>query len=681
MNNPLLSDFKTPYGVPPFDKIKEQHFIPATLEAIKIHEQEIQAITNNTEEPDFENTILALEKSGALLTRVRNVFSNINSSLTNDEIQRIAKELAPLVSAHKDAIKLNEGLFKRVKSVYLKRDELELDSESMRLLEETYSSFVRSGADLNNVNKEILKEINKKLSVLTLQFGQNVLADVNDFKLVIDDRKDLAGLPESKIKAAEITAQENGLEGKWVFTVQKPSLIPFITYAENRDLREKLFKAYINPGNNNNQNDNKEIIKEITHLRAERADLLGYESHADYILSRNMAKNPDTVYEFLHKIWRPSLKRASEEKAELQQMILDEGNSFELMPWDWWYYSNKLRNQKYSYSEEEVSQYFKLDNVVKGAFSVATKLYGISFNELTSVPVYHKDVKAFEVLDKDSSLLGILYMDFFPRASKRSGAWMSNYREQYIENGKDIRPIVTTNFNFTKPVGDKPALLSLDEALTTFHEFGHALHSLLSKCTYESISGTNVRRDFVELPSQIMEHWALEPEVLKTYAFHYKTGEIIPESLVNKVLKSSHFNKGFETTEYLAASFLDMDYHTIAINDTIKNVLNFEKHSMDNIGLIPEIIVRYRSTYFKHIFSGGYSAGYYSYIWAERLDSDAFDAFKETGDIFNPEVAKAFRLNILEKGNTEDPDVLYENFRGKQPGVKSLLKNRGLYTE
>jgi peptidyl-dipeptidase Dcp len=678
MENPLLKEFNTPFGVPPFEEIKLEDFSPAILEAIKMHQSEIDAIVSNEEEPTFENTILPYENSGFYITQSQAVFGNLNSSLTSPEMQKIAQDLSPAISAHSDAIKLNQKLFDKIKFVYENRANFNLDSESTRLLQETYKSFVRGGADLNEDDKNKLRDINEQLSLLSLKFGENVLGDINDFKLVIESKDDLSGLPENVIYSAAENAKEAGMEGKWIFTVQKPSLLPFLTYVENRTLREKLFKAYTNLGNNNNEFDNKEIVKKISSLRAEKANLLGYATHADYILDNNMAKNPETVFNFLDKIWTPALKRASEEAADLQKMMNDKDKNLKLEPWDWWYYSEKVRKEKFDISEEEVSQYFVLDNVVKGVFGVAHKLYGINFEELNNLPVYQKDVKAYEVKDKDGSHLGILYMDFFPRASKRSGAWMSNFREQSIKEGVNIRPVVTTNFNFTKPTADAPALLTMDEVLTTFHEFGHALHSLLSQCTYESLSGTSVTRDFVELPSQVMENWGMEPEVLKTYAFHYKTGEVIPSNLIQKIKDSGHFNQGFVTTEYMAAAYLDMDFHTLNLGDSVDNVTVFEKDAMNSIGLIPEIVVRYRSTYFNHIFSGGYSSGYYSYLWAEQLDADAFDAFKETGDIFNQEVADSFRKNILEKGNTAEAKDLYFAFRGKQPGVESLLRKRGL---
>ncbi len=679
MKNPLLSEFKTPFGVPPFDQIRNEQFIPAMREAMEAHNREIESIAGNTAEPTFENTIEVLDESGDLLDQVEGVFYNLNSSLTSPELQEIAQELAPELSAHRDAIKLNDKLFQRIKSVYDKKDQLDLNTAQAKLLDDVYKSFVRGGANLEKKDKEKLKKINEQLSVLTLQFGQNVLGQTNDYQLVIDNDSDLSGLPENVVRSAAETAKEAGLDGKWVFTVQKPSLLPFLTYADNRDLREELFKAYANLGNNNDKYDNKEIIKKIIRLRTEKANLLGYETHADYVLERNMAKNPDHVYDLLMRLWTPALKVAKKEAADMQKMIDRKGGRFSLKPWDWWYYAEKVRKEKYDLDEGMMSQYFVLDNVRQGAFDVANKLYGITFSRRNDVPVYHPDVEAYEVRDADGSHLGILYMDFFPRASKRAGAWMSEYRGQHVKDGKDIRPVVTTNFNFTRPTGDTPALLTVDEVETTFHEFGHALHGLLSKCIYKDQSGTSVARDFVELPSQIMENWAMEPEVLRSFAHHYKTGEVIPDELIEKIQNSSHFNQGFATVEYLAASLLDMDYHTLTLDETnIRDINTFEDSTLNALGLIPEIISRYRSPYFSHIFSGGYSSGYYSYIWAEVLDADAFQAFRETGNIFDPATAAAFRKNILEKGGTDEPMNLYLAFRGKEPGTGPLLKKRGL---
>ncbi len=678
MANPLLEKFDTPFEVPPFQDIQKEHFVPAVETAIEMHNEEIEKIVNEPAPPDFNNTIVAMERAGSELDQVTSVFYNLNSSLTGPEMQEIAKTLSPLLSSHSDEIKLNSELFSRVKTVYSEIDDLNLNTEDKMLLEETYKYFVRGGANLEPAKKEELRTINEELSILSLQFGQNVLKEINNYKLVIEDKQDLNGLPENVISSAAELASEMDEDGKWVFTVQKPSLLPFLTYSEQRDLREELFNAYINLGNNDNEYDNKEILKKMVSLRATKSQLLGYENHADYVLEENMAKEAGNVYDFLMNLWEPGLRTAQQEAADMQDLINAEGGDFNLKPWDWWFYAEKVRKNKYDLDEETLSQYFVLENVREGAFNVAKKLFGLSFEERNDIPKYHEDVQSFEVKDADGSHLGILYMDFFPRSSKRSGAWMSEYRGQKKIEGKDIRPVVTTNFNFTKPTGDIPSLLTMDEVLTTFHEFGHALHGLLSTCTYGSLSGTSVPRDFVELPSQIMENWAMEPEVLRMYAKHYETGDIIPDELIEKIHNSQYFNQGFATTEYLAASFLDMDYHTLKPEETDINVTAFENSSMKKIGLIPEIVSRYRSTYFNHIFSGGYSSGYYSYIWAARLDTDAFQAFVETGDLFDKETANAFRTQILEKGGTKDPMELYVAFRGKEPGIEALLKKRGL---
>jgi len=674
--NPLFSEFDTPFGVPPFDSLNEDHYLPAFKEGMAQQLKEIEEIVNNPDAPTFENTVEALERSGALLKRVSSVFDVLNSSMTNERMQAIAKEIAPLRSKHRDDIQLNVKLFQRIKAVFDQKDELDLSTEQRTLLEKYYKDFVRGGANLDEENKARLREINKELSLLTVKFGENVLKENNRFELVIEDEEDLAGLPASVVSAASEAAKERGYEGKWVFTLHKPSMIPFLQYSERRDLREKIFKAYINRGNNNDELDNKEIVSRIVALRAERAKLLGYKTHAHYVLEENMAKTPENVYRLLEQIWTPALKMAKKEAQELQNLIYKEGKDFKLEPWDWWFYAEKLKKAKYNLDEEMLRPYFELDNVRKGAFYVANRLYGLQFVERTDIPKYHEDVKVFEVKEADGSHVGIFYTDYFPRASKRGGAWMNSFRKQYQENGKKIHPIITNNGNFSKPTGDKPALLSSEEVLTLFHEFGHALHGLLSNCTYYRLSGTSVPRDFVEMPSQIMENWAFEPEVLEVYARHYKTGEVIPKELVEKIKNASHFNQGFATVEYLAASFLDMGWHTLTEVGEV-DVLEFEKKSLDRIGLIPEIVVRYRSPYFQHIFSGGYSSGYYSYIWAEVLDADAFEAFKETS-LFDPETALAFRKNILERGGTEDPMVLYTRFRGAEPKVEPLLKRRGL---
>jgi len=675
-NNPLLADFKTPYGTPPFELIKTEHFKPAFLKAMEEQHLNVEKIIHTEAKPTFENTIEKLESSGRLLEKVESVFDLMNNSMINDTIQKIAQDISPLLSQHHDHIILNDRLFKRIKAVVDNRENFNLTSEQNRLLDEYYKTFIRNGAALEESKKEKLTKINEELSVLELKFGNNVLKEINNFQLIIDNPEDLAGLNENIIQAAAETAKDNGHEGKWMFTIQKPSMIPFLTYADNRELRKKIYQAYTNKGDHNNEYDNKKILLKMANLRDQRAKLLGYETHAHYVLEENMAKTPDNVYQLLNQIWEPAIKVAKEEVKKMQALIDAEGGNFKLEPSDWWYYSEKVRKNEYGFDEAALKPYFQLENVRKGAFDVANKLWGLKFVEKMDLPKYHEDVSTFEVIDKNDSLIGILYTDYFPRSSKRGGAWMSSIRKQYYENGKKVIPIITNNGNFTKPTGDQPALLTFDEVTTLFHEFGHALHGLLSNCQYHTLSGTSVPRDFVELPSQIMENWAGEEEVLKMYAKHYQTGETIPNDLIEKMKNAATFNQGFKTVEYLAASFLDMDWHTHPMNNEI-DVNQFEDQSMDEIGLIQEIIPRYRSTYFRHIFAGGYSAGYYSYIWSEVLDSDAFAYFKEKG-IFDPETAKSYRKNILEQGNTEDPMILYKKFRGQEPETKALLKKRGL---
>jgi len=674
--NPFFSEYNTPFKVPPFDKITEEHYLPAFKEGIAQDQKEIDAIVKNPEDSTFANTIEALDYTGDLLTKVENVFYNLLGSNTNDQMQEIAKEVAPLLSKHGDDIRLNADLFKRVKAVYNTKNELSLTLEQAQLLEKTYKVFVRGGANLGPEGQARLREINKELSLLSLKFGENILKENNAFEMIIENKENLAGLPQSAIIGAEEAAKERGQEGKWVFTLHKPSMIPFLQYSEKRELREKIFKAYINRGNNNDELDNKNTLSKIAALRVEKANLLGYDTHADFVLENNMAKKPENVYKLLEQIWKPALAKAKVEAKELQAMIDKEGKVFKLEAWDWWFYAEKLKKAKYALDDEILRPYFKLEDVRDGAFYVANKLFGITLEERTDIPKYHEDVKVFEVKEADGSHIGILYQDYFPRASKNGGAWMNSFRKQSRKNGKEIHPVIANVFNFSKPTGDKPALITFEEALTLFHEFGHGLHGLLSNCTYNMLSGTSVPRDFVELPSQIMENWAADSEVIKVYAKHYETGEVIPQELLDKIKKSGHFNQGFVTVEYLAACFLDMDWHTLTKAEEV-DAVKFESESLNRIGLIPEIVVRYRSPYFSHIFSGGYSAGYYSYIWAEVLDADAFQAFKETS-LFNQEKALALRKNIYEKGGTEDPMTLYVRFRGFEPKIDALLKKRGL---
>ncbi len=672
--NPFFTEYITPFQVPPFDQIRNEHFMPAFVEGMKQQLEEVNSIIQDQEAPSFANTIEALEYSGSLLRKVSDIFYNLTSSNTSDELQRIAREMAPVMAKHRDDINLNPLLFDRVKAVYAQRDSLGLNQEQYKLLENKYKDFVRGGANLNKEEQERFRKINETLSSLTLQFGDNLLKETNAFKLVIDKREDLAGLPNAVIQAASDAANAAGLPDKWVFTLDNPSRLPFLTYADNRDLRRELFMAYINKGNHGDSTDNKAIVSEIVRLRIERAHLLGYESHADFILEKNMAKEPKKVYELLDKLCQVVLPAATREAEALQNKIKNEGGDFRLEPWDWWYYSEKIKKEKYNFDEEVLRSYFKLDEVINGVFMVANKLYGLQFTERADLPKYHPDARVFEVRESNGSHVGILYMDFFPRESKRFGAWMNNYRDQYRKDGQHISPVVTVVCNFSKPTADQPSLLSYDETSTLFHEFGHALHGLLSDCTYPSLSGTSVPRDFVELPSQIMENWAAEPEVLYMFARHYQTGEPIPEELLENLKNSQYFNQGFTMAEYLAASYLDMDWHTLSSNPQT-DVLRFEDNSMKHIGLIPEIVSRYRSTYFQHIFSGGYSSGYYSYVWAQVLDSDAYEAFRHTS-IFDPATALSFRQNILEMGGTEDPMVLYKRFRGAEPRIEPLLKKK-----
>jgi peptidyl-dipeptidase Dcp len=672
--NPLLNEFDTPFGVPPFDLIKASHFKPAYSKAFAEQKAEIKAIINNLKEPDFNNTIKMLTYSGELLNKVGRVFGALNSANTNDSLQAINREIAPIASRHRDDINLNDTLFQRVKSVYDNRAKFKLTDEEKKLLEDTYKDFVRSGAALSPEDKEKLRKINEELSMLQVQFGQNLLAETNGFKLILDKKEELSGLPEGVIAQAAAMAKSLNMEGKWVFTLQVPSMTPFLQYSDRRDLREKLFTGYFMKGDNDNQYDNKSIIAKIVRLRVERSKLLGYDSFADYAIERNMAKTPKKVFEFLGQVWAAALPVAKAEAAAQQELINQEGGKFKLEPWDWWYYSEKIKKAKYDLDDEITRPYFKIDNVMEGMFYVANRLYGLSFTKRNDIPKYHPDVNTFEVT-RAGKHVGILMIDNYPRPSKRGGAWCGTFRSQRRDiKGKMIYPIVTMVTNSTLPSADKPSLLTALEAETLFHEFGHALNNLLSNITYP---GSSVPRDFVELPSQIMEHWVLEPEVLKVYAKHYQTEEIIPQEIVDKLDKASKFNMGFITVEYLAASLLDMEYHTLT-EPVDLDIRDFENKAMAKYGLIPEIKPRYRSTYFNHIWGGGYSAGYYSYIWCEVLDSDAFQAFKETGDIFNPEVAARFEKEILSKGGSRDPLDMYIAFRGKEPGIEALLENRGL---
>lgn len=674
--NPFFTEYATPFGVPPFDEIKLEHYKPAFLKGMEEQAKEIDAIVNARSMPDFENTIVALDQSGQLLRRVSAVFYGLNSANTSDEMQALSKELSPLLSKHSDDISLNPRLFERVKQVYDNKEKFNLDKEQTKLLEETYQDFVRGGANLDSAKQVKLRQLNSEIAMLQLTFGQNMLKETNAFQLVIDKKEDLAGLPESLIANAAAAAKAAGMEGKWLFTLHNPSVMPFLQYADNRALREKIFKGYINRGNNNNDADNKKVVKTLLQKRLEKAQLMGYEDYASFVLEDRMAKTSANVYNLLDEVWAPALKQAKAELADIQNEIKKEGNSFEAEGWDWRYYFEKAKKAKFNLDENQIRPYLPLDQVREGAFYVANKLYGITFTQLKDMPLPHPDALCFECKDKDGTHLGVLYMDFFPRASKRGGAWCGSYRSQTYADGKRQGPVVTIVCNFTQPAAGEPALLSADEAATLFHEFGHGLHNLFKDVHYYGVSG--VPRDFVELPSQIMEHWVFEPEVLKVYAKHYKTGEVIPAELIEKLDKSGKYGQGFATTEYLAASLLDMDYHVLKEIPADFDVMAFEQQTLGKRGLLKQIPSRYRTTYFNHTMGGGYTAGYYSYIWAEVLDADAFQAFKETGDIFNQDLAQKFRTYILTPGGIDDAMDMYKNFRGKEPGTDALLKNRGL---
>ena len=674
MDNPFFSEWGTPYEIPDFAKIKTEHYLPAFEEGMKRQMQEIDDIVNNPEAPTFENTVEAYEYSGELLSTVSGVFFNLSECENSDEMEAIAEEVTPLLSAHGDNIALNAKLFERIKAVYDQKDALGLNAEQMRLLEETYKGFVRGGANVPVEQQDRFRELNEQIASLTLRFAQNVLKATNAYQLVLDTAP--AGLGADQIAAARETADaDEATKGKLVFRLNLPSWEPFMQNCADRELRHQMWEAYASRCNGG-EYDNTRIIDTLTNLRLERANILGFPTHADYVLDDCLAKTPQNVYDCLMQIWNPALAKAKQECAEYQQMIVQDEKGAKLEPWDWRYYSEKLRREKYALDDEVVRPYFSLDNVLGGAFNTATRLYGITFRENPDLPTYDAEAHAYEVLD-GNEVIGILYMDFFPRESKRSGAWMTEFRGQKVSReGQNVIPIIQVVCNFTKPTGDKPSLLNFDESETLFHEFGHALHGLLSKCHYPSLAGTNVPRDFVELPSQIMENWCRNPQVMKTYAKHYQTGEAIPDELIAKIAAAQTYGQGFINTELLAASLLDMDYHSITVKQPI-DANAFEQEHLGRIGLIPEIISRYKSPYFQHIFTTGYDAGYYSYTWTAILDHDAFAAFSESGDLYNPELARKFR-HILESGNTIDPMTMYVEFRGKQPSVEPLLRDRGL---
>ena len=683
-SNPLLEQPKNEYGIPAFDQVKPEHYLPAFEAAIAEQKAEIDAIVNNPAEPTFDNTIVALDRTGMTLERVAGVFFNVLEADGNDEMNAIAEKVSPMMSELSDGIILNEALFQRVKFVYGMRDQLGLNPEQMRLVTETYKHFADNGANLPEEQKERLKEINQELGLLSLKFGNNVVAETNACQRFVTDEAQLKGLPESAKAAAAEEAEAAGHPGEWLFTPKRTSFTPVLQYCENRDLRKQLLMDYTTRANHDNENDNKAVIVREMELRIEKAQLFGYNNPADYILADCMAKDHKTVDAFLASVWAPSLAAAKREAAALQEMMDAEKMAEDphtdiqvlLQPWDWWFYAEKLRKAKYALDEEELKPYFELNNVRKGAFGVAEKLYGIRFEKLENMPVYNPEVEVFKVTEADGTFVGILMTDYFPRSGKRPGAWMNNIVPQYIDaEGVDHRPVIINVGNFNKPTAGNPSLLSMDDVETLFHEFGHALHGLLSKAHYKSLSGTNTPRDFVELPSQFMENYAYQPEVLKTYAFHYQTGEIIPDSLIEKINKAGTFNQGFVTTELLSASILDMNFHELTTADSL-DVNAFEKQSLEQMGMIDEIIVRYRPTFYNHIFTTGYEAGYYSYTWSAVLDADAFAAFKETGDIFNADAAMRFR-HLLEQGGTRDAHELYLEFRGKEADPQHLLRRKG----
>ena len=674
--NPFFTKYSTPYGIPPFEQIKAEHYKPAFIKGMEEQKKEIDAIVKNKRQADFENTIAALDRSGQLLNKVSSVFYGLNSANTNAELQAINREISPLMSAHSDDITMNAALFKRVKYVYDHQSTMNLDKEQKKLLEETYKDFVRSGANLDPEKQEQLRKLNAEISMLQITFGQNMLAETNAYKLVIDKNEDLSGLPQNLIANAAETATEAGMDGKWVFTLHNPSVMPFLQYSDKRELRERMFKAYTNRGANGNANDNRDVVRQLVKARLEKAKLMGFKDYASMALDTRMAKTSDAVYELLGEVWKPALAKAKEELADIQAEMAKDGLDFEAEGWDWRYYADRAKRAKYSFDENELRPYLKLENVRDGLFYCANKLYGITLKPISNVPLPHPDAQAFECKDRDGKHLAILFMDFFPRASKRGGAWCGTYRSQKYENGKKVTPVVTIVCNFTKPAAGEPALLSADEASTMFHEFGHALHQFFKDVHYQGVSG--VPRDFVELPSQVNEHWAFAPEVLKVYAKHYKTGEVMPQSLVDKLEKSGKYGQGFATVEYVAASLLDMDYHVLTEVPDDMDVMQFERKTLVDRGLLKQIPSRYRTTYFNHTMGGGYTAGYYSYMWAEVLEADAFEAYKETGDIFNQEVAGKFRKFILTPGGIDDAMDMYVNFRGKKPSTEPLLKNRGL---
>ncbi|MBR5856323.1 MAG: M3 family metallopeptidase [Bacteroidales bacterium] len=676
-DNPLLKEWNTPFGIPPFEQVKPEHYMPAFLEAMAQEKAEIDAIVNNTEEPDFENTILAFDNTGKLLNSISTVFSSDNGVNSNDELRAIAKELSPLTSAHSSEISLNDALFQRIKAVYEKKDSLGLRPDQMRLLTETYKGFERNGANLPADKKEELKKVNAELAALQLAFGQNLLQETAAYQLVVEKEEDLAGLTPNQIAEAAARAEKAGKAGKWIFGLDNPSVMPFLANAQNRELRKEILTAYLNRGNNGNGQDNNEVIKKLVELRLKKAQIMGYENYAQLALDNRMAKTEEAVYNLLDQIWAPALKVAKQEASEMVEIMKREGVNDKFEAWDWRYYAEKVKAEKYNLNESELQPYFQLENAMQGIFHVANKLYGFTFNKLENVPVPSTEAVAYEVLNKEGGHQGVIFFDMFARpGAKRGGAWCSTFRGQSYEDGKRVAPIVTIVGNFSRPVGDEPALLTTDEIETLFHEFGHGIDNLSKDVQYSGLRG--YPRDFVEIHSQLNEHWAFEPEVLAVYAKHYKTGEVIPVELVEKMNRAGKYGQGFATTEYLAASYLDMDFHVLKSIPEDLDICKFEAKVLGDRGLLEQIPSRYKSQYFNHTFGGGYTAGYYSYIWAEVLDADAFEAFKETGDIFNQEVAARYSNELLKRAGEDDAMVLYMNFRGKEPSIDPLLANRGL---
>lgn len=673
--NPLLGDFNTPHEAAPFDKIQNEDFLPAFEESIKQGEADVAAIKNNTEEPTFENTVVALDHIGRLLGRTAGIFFNLLSSETNDELQSIAQQVSPMLTKFQNDISLDPVIFERAKAVYEKKETLDLTAEQETLLETTYLGFVRRGANLSDTEKGQFREISTELSKLTLDFGENVLKETNAYSMHITEESKLSGLPEGALEAAAGKAKAKNLEG-WMFDITMPSYLPFMKYADNRELRKELYMVYGSKSFHEDEFDNQENVKRIVELRLKMANLLGYDNYADYVLERQMAMNPKGVYDLLNDLYDASYKVAMQEKQEVEDYAKNMGFEGELMPWDWSYYSEKLKVEKFDLNDEMLKPYFELNNVVDGVFGLATELYGITFKENKNIPVYNEEVSAYEVFDADGKFLSVFYTDFHPRPGKRGGAWMNDFKGQWIDNGVDSRPHVTIVMNFTRPTASKPALLTFSEVETFMHEFGHALHGMLANSTYSSLSGTNVYRDFVELPSQIMENWATEKEFLDRFARHYETGETIPQELVQKIVDAQNYLAGYLSTRQLSFGYLDMAWHTLEEPYT-GNVKEFEEKAWKKTQLFPAVEEVCMSTQFSHLFAGGYAAGYYGYKWAEVLDADAFSVFKEKG-LFNKEVAASFRENILEKGGTEHPMILYKRFRGQEPTVDALLERSGL---